>query len=469
METERRKFLRKKPPHLIYLELDKDNGGMVLDATEDGIGFRAVTGLRGGTTVTFGFALDGVTRLEGKGEIVWADGSGKTAGLRFTEVSDTFRERMRNWSAGEYVPYRRVPRPPEGAPADTFERLKHEIRAQYSPLSLTDSSVVPPAAASAVSEPSSLATEQAQAPQPEERDAPPVTSNLGETLFRDDQTAKTRSSSSSTPPPLDRLPPEQWPSPLSPSRPQSGHRVAMGTVLLAAFVAGAAVAGFAYRQVLGDSLIWLGQRVSGSTQPSQVERQVEHPSAQTPVETPASSGAAATHNTSEDSGTSSPSAGSIASPHQQENSSATAETPKAPVATPSVSADQAAHHPDRGAAAPPVSQRSTGLTHAELPAAGANKPTTELADDGYEDFDAARAILRSNDRGQNMTRAVRLLWSGVQKGYAPAEVTLADLYQRGDGVEKNCDQARVLLEAATKRGSPEAKVRLDLLLNQGCE
>jgi len=64
---------------------------------------------------------------------------------------------------------------------------------------------------------------------------------------------------------------------------------------------------------------------------------------------------------------------------------------------------------------------------------------------------------------------VDLLWAGVRKGYVPAEVTLADLFRRGDGVEKNCDQARVLLVAASKKGSLDARQMLEHMAEQGCE
>jgi TPR repeat protein len=64
---------------------------------------------------------------------------------------------------------------------------------------------------------------------------------------------------------------------------------------------------------------------------------------------------------------------------------------------------------------------------------------------------------------------VDLLWAGVRKGYVPAEVTLADLFRRGDGVEKNCDQARVLLVAASKKGSSDARQMLEQIAEQGCQ
>jgi TPR repeat protein len=87
---------------------------------------------------------------------------------------------------------------------------------------------------------------------------------------------------------------------------------------------------------------------------------------------------------------------------------------------------------------------------------------------GQEEFAAAQDVLRGGNRQRDLARAVALLWSSVKKGYVPAEVTLADLYRRGDGVEKNCDQARVLLVAASKKGSFEARQILEQIAEHGC-
>ena len=87
---------------------------------------------------------------------------------------------------------------------------------------------------------------------------------------------------------------------------------------------------------------------------------------------------------------------------------------------------------------------------------------------GQEDFNAARELLLGEHRQRNLSKAVDLLWAGVRKGYVPAEVTLADLYRRGDGVPKNCDQAQVLLVAASKKGSPEARHLLEQMAEEGC-
>jgi TPR repeat protein len=67
-----------------------------------------------------------------------------------------------------------------------------------------------------------------------------------------------------------------------------------------------------------------------------------------------------------------------------------------------------------------------------------------------------------------MSKAVQLLKVGVSHGYPPAEVTLGDLYARGDGVPKDCAQARTLLQSGARSGSPEARRMLAKLKSEGC-
>jgi TPR repeat protein len=57
----------------------------------------------------------------------------------------------------------------------------------------------------------------------------------------------------------------------------------------------------------------------------------------------------------------------------------------------------------------------------------------------------------------------------VGKGNLAATVTLSDLYLRGDGVPKNCDQGHLLLDAAARKGSTGAAERLRHLQAFGCQ
>ena len=64
--------------------------------------------------------------------------------------------------------------------------------------------------------------------------------------------------------------------------------------------------------------------------------------------------------------------------------------------------------------------------------------------------------------------AVSLLWLAVRKNHVGAEITLAELYHQGRGVAKSCDQARVLLSAAARKGSPDARKRLQEFQREIC-
>jgi len=71
-------------------------------------------------------------------------------------------------------------------------------------------------------------------------------------------------------------------------------------------------------------------------------------------------------------------------------------------------------------------------------------------------------------RNADLSEDVPSLWTLVESGDTRAELTLADRYLHGDGVTQSCAQARVLLEAALKRGSSEAQRKLDELPQAGC-
>src|ERR1700693_1398655 len=96
---ERRQSPRKRFENLLYVEVEPGNGGMVLNLSEQGFGFRAVRRVRPKEEVKFAFNLDEKRRLEGRGRLEWSDKEGRVAGVQFTEVSDEFLREMRSWMA----------------------------------------------------------------------------------------------------------------------------------------------------------------------------------------------------------------------------------------------------------------------------------------------------------------------------------------------------------------------------------
>lgn len=139
--------------------------------------------------------------------------------------------------------------------------------------------------------------------------------------------------------------------------------------------------------------------------------------------------------------------------------------------------------PSRGmeapaAAAPPPDSADSNAngaapqTRPEPPIVGVT-PTRESSppqstDSGDADFALAERYLRDKSGPGSSAAAANALWAAVRKGNVSAEIVLADLYARGDGVRKNCDQARVLLRAAAERGSTLASRELAEMIRTGC-
>ena len=87
-------------------------------------------------------------------------------------------------------------------------------------------------------------------------------------------------------------------------------------------------------------------------------------------------------------------------------------------------------------------------------------------DSGNEELAKAQELLTGS--AANPAQASVWLWKAVSKNNVPAVLMLADLYARGDGVPRSCDQARILLTAALKRGASEAGQKLRDLQSSGC-
>jgi len=89
---------------------------------------------------------------------------------------------------------------------------------------------------------------------------------------------------------------------------------------------------------------------------------------------------------------------------------------------------------------------------------------------GAKELTIAESYLNGTNGQQRDTGlAAQWLWRAVAKGNASATLQLSDLYLIGDGVAKNCDQARVLLGAAANKGMKQAEERLRDLQSFGCK
>jgi len=220
--------------------------------------------------------------------------------------------------------------------------------------------------------------------------------------------------------------------------PRLNRAAAAGIISLALAVILVALV-LSFRREVGETLIHLGRQLAGEQQPLPAS----------PAQNPASPAAASPVRNDPAPASLPASNPSPSSSDQPSASTAQSQPATSPTQTPEVTAQST---PDRA---------STIRQIEDLPA-------PEDAGSGQKEFDQAKTILKGIHRQRDIQMAVALLWTGVGKGYVPAEVTLADLYARGDGVPRNCEQARVLLKAAIQKGSPEGRRRLALLRQQGC-
>lgn len=96
-------------------------------------------------------------------------------------------------------------------------------------------------------------------------------------------------------------------------------------------------------------------------------------------------------------------------------------------------------------------------------------PMQASSSGGVEELAMAERYLNgSAGQGRNSGEAATWLWKSIAKHNGQATMLLADLYLRGDGVSKNCEQGRVLLDSAARRGIPGAGDRLRNLQAFGC-
>ena len=87
---------------------------------------------------------------------------------------------------------------------------------------------------------------------------------------------------------------------------------------------------------------------------------------------------------------------------------------------------------------------------------------------GEAELALARGLLHDDDTPEEIARGIQQLWVAVEKGNIEAEVELADRFVQGQGVPRNCDQARVLLTAASNANNAAAIDKLKNL-DESCQ
>ncbi len=435
-KMERRKTPRTSVRKLAYVNFEPYNiGGVITEIAASGLGFHTVAPLQQGGVLRLSLVFSGMKQLEAVGEVVWTDSTRKIGGVRFVVLPATAADQIRKW-------------------------LENSARANSSQTGAEAGPVSEPVTLSPIA--GSVQLEKTGAPTA----ASPVGPDLSDALI------------------ASALGPHGWVLPGKSSTMQSTtyfdhdpprRRSLAGTVAVCLLLA---------------AMVWFGTwRYNWlSSWIRNANPVVSNPVAGTPTPTPASGvlpGLDASNSRETNSEAANPAeattlntASSILpmeqalpaspEPNSQAANPKTAVTELPEAATPGrIETEQSASEGNHPLAPAPLNSPIPSSQHvAGNPASSA----LQLGDDpGEPELILAWQYLEGQGgRPRDPLAASRLLWTAVKKGNLTAETTLANLYLRGEGVPKSCDQALVLLSAASDKGSFEAKRKLRELNQTGC-
>jgi PilZ domain len=92
MKPERRCISRERPKELSYIQLEPEGGGIVVNASEQGLAFHAAAALRQTGPIQICVSPNPLEQIKLTAEIAWMDETKKSGGLRITELTADTRE-----------------------------------------------------------------------------------------------------------------------------------------------------------------------------------------------------------------------------------------------------------------------------------------------------------------------------------------------------------------------------------------
>jgi hypothetical protein len=373
MKPERRCKSRETPVELSYIQFEPEGGGIVVDASEQGLAFHAATALRQAGPIQLCVSPNPMQQIKLTAEIVWIDETKKSGGVRFTELTAEVRNQVLQWLSQTSKPLGQTKK---------FTAPSHTLVEETGPGARPENQ-----------------TPELLSPIP--YNAMPVGFDSATPLIRRVPSIR---ATGSLPAPFSR---EVQVSVLHPRF----LRGLTTTLLILVFLFLPVYFIRNLRQEIGDTLVRIGEKLKGNHDPqldasSSKPAQTSSPSSVTPS--------------------------SVANP------------------TPGTSAKQALDQSDQAASAQ-TAQRAV------------NSADSPLVD--RQNSPKSIALARAR---KGRSALARQLWSALDAGDSSAEVPLAQLYLTGDGVPRSCDQARILLSAASKKGNIEALRQLQELKKNTC-
>src|SRR5579871_5247459 len=378
---------------VIYINFVGDNGGILLDLCSDGMGFQAAEPIAGQREVQFRLSTPGLEKTEIAGEIIWLDEARKRGGIKFREVPSVVRDAIAQIT-------------------ETGQAIAEGIRQE-------SESVPVRAASNAVDPVDSPKPPRSQTPPPSAK--PPASASIGILGLNNPRSIAEPSREPSN---FLRDMHQQWHSSRNEMFGQNSTSGGRGWMAIAAavviFFSAGVVAAYYYGQ----------QHAAPASLPTPTPSITQN----LPVPPP-------------DALTKNP-----IPPASVENQ--TTPVPRETGPAPTLPANS--HTPTASATA----SRIPNQPHAGAAFNDANRtdqPSEKpVQADPQKDIALAQRYLQSA-QPQEREVGIHLLWEAVGNGSSAAELELADLYLRGGGSPpKSCQQARILLRAATNSGSISA-------------
>jgi len=373
MKLERRCTNRERPEELSYIQFEPEGGGIVVNASEQGLAFHAAAALRQTGPIQLCVSPNPMQQIKLTAEIVWIDETKKSGGVRFTELTAEARNQVLQWLSQTSEPLGQTKK---------FTAPSHTLVEETGPGARPENQ-----------------TRELLSPIP--HNAMPVGFDSATPLVRRVPSIHATGS---------LLAPFSREVQVSVLHPRLLHGLTtMLLILVFLFLPVYFIRNL--RQEIGDTLVRIGEKIKGNHDPqldasSSKPAQISSPSSVTPS--------------------------FVANP------------------TPGTSAKQALDQSDQAASA----------QTAQWAVSSAAPPLVDRQN-------SPKSIALARAR-KGRSALARQLWSALDAGDSSAEVPLAQLYLTGDGVPRNCDQARILLSAASKKGNIEALRQLQQLKKNTC-
>jgi hypothetical protein len=425
MPNERRQSPRLKPEGLIYLKLGPENGGIILDLGERGLRFRMVAPVEVGETLSFSLSLAPANRFQATGELAWTDSTRKTGGLQFTALPSSAREQLQSWLDQHGLPlsemaysegsWPTIPEPAQETASDLASLAHAEV--MRPPTETSDTSF----AASAAGFSQSIRTEvsHAEARTPHADTHATLNASQGFKLnnaktpfeFAGAAAAKFRESLSAV------------------AASEDVHNAPEDLLITAVdFTLIGTNACFAFLRSLATPGVIREAAKVATVVSSIVLIIIVVLSFQ----------------------------GDLANSLIRLGRDIAGEQQAAPLAPPA--SPTSAPAPSSAPALP--ASATVRTIKSPAPHAGNDVARHSVRVPGDSQLDIARQYLGGSGGTQQPQKAVPWLWAAVNQGNVAADILLGDLYIRGEGVPRNCQQGVVLLTAAAKKGDAVAENKL---------